>query len=41
MGGLGWNNMALEQGSQNIARLIIGLHDEEILGTITNTLLNQ
>jgi hypothetical protein len=41
MGGLGWNDMAIEQGLQNIARLIIGMHDEEILGTMTNVMLNQ
>jgi hypothetical protein len=41
MGGLGWKDMAIEQGLQNIARLIIGMHDEEILGTMTNIMLNQ
>jgi hypothetical protein len=41
MGGLGWNDMAIEQGLQNIARLIIEMHDEEILGTMTNIMLNQ
>jgi hypothetical protein len=41
MGGLGWNDMAIEQGLQNIARLIIGMHDKEILGITTNTMLNQ
>jgi hypothetical protein len=41
MAGLGWKDMAIEQGLQNIARLIIGMHDEEILGTMTNIMLNQ
>jgi hypothetical protein len=38
LGGLGWNDMAIEQGLQNISRLIAGMNDEEILGSITNTL---
>jgi hypothetical protein len=33
--------MAIEQGLQNIVRLIIGMHDKEILGITTNTMLNQ
>jgi hypothetical protein len=41
MGGLGWKDMAIEQGLQNIARLIVGMHDDEILGTMTNIMLNQ
>jgi hypothetical protein len=33
--------MAIEQSLQNIARLIIGMYDEEILGITTNIMLNQ
>jgi hypothetical protein len=33
--------MAIEQSLQNIARLIVGMYDEEILGITINIMLNQ
>jgi hypothetical protein len=38
LGGLGSNDMAIEQGLQNISQLIAGMNVKEILGSITNTL---
>jgi hypothetical protein len=41
MDGLGWNDMTIEQGLQKIARLIVVMTDDEILGMVTNISLTQ
>jgi hypothetical protein len=41
LGVLGWNDMAIKLGLQNISRLIAVMYDKEILGMINKTLLIQ
>jgi hypothetical protein len=41
IGRLGWNDMAIGKGLQNIARFIIGMHEKDFLGITTNTMLSQ